>query len=491
MSERKLTPAERKAIKVRQRREAQVGYASNVLGLVAGTAALGSALKDERLASGGKVARSLYSAGKRVPRGPFTRLNAKGPKVAGALAAGAVGLQAANTAGDVVANRVLGRSAVEKNFNEQGISKAYVSPRSQNTGRGINIEKADKMDKKEFMQRNLSNAGLFAGGAGIGAGALTFSRGAKKYQASNNERTAPYLKNELKVNAREKSRVRDMMKNPNTPPSALRGAPVTLSLLEMSRKRLQEKQVANARNTKSLGRLKYGARAAGLAGAGLAAYGTKKQIDLARDIKSRGGVKKADRILKGAGERSASGSLGVVSNEAYNRGTKKYVDRKTAFNALAGATLGGYAGSKRSNKAALISAGAGAAGLGSLGRWLAGQQASDPKFRRKVEARVVDRALRNVKIASDARMKQGVSKAYRRFDPEADRQRRIGLYAGLGGGTALVLGAAGARRLKGSKVVIPKGGKKGLALLAAGAGAGALGAGAYKRGIELRNQPWN
>ena len=97
---------------------------------------------------------------------------------------------------------------------------------------------------------------------------------------------------------------------------------------------------------------------------------------------------------------------------------------------------------------------------------------------------------------------QNIEKAYRRFDPEADRQRRLGTYAGIAGGAGIVAGGVAAHGLKplGQAVVqdlksmksqgtlkrVRRGG------LAAGAALGAfgLGAAAYRRGIQVRNQPW-
>lgn len=98
-----------------------------------------------------------------------------------------------------------------------------------------------------------------------------------------------------------------------------------------------------------------------------------------------------------------------------------------------------------------------------------------------------------------------MEKAYRRFDSEADRQRRLGAYAGLGGGVAIV---AGDRARRGFEVVRQNKDAKGLknvrglklkgkgirgTLIATGVAgaAGALGAGSYKRGISRRNQPWD
>lgn len=87
------------ARKKRERTQAQVGLASNVVGLAAG-------------AWGTKDAYSAAKSRLKTKTGSTLKLKpvkvSRGTK---ALAAGALGLQVANVAGDVVANRVLARSA--------------------------------------------------------------------------------------------------------------------------------------------------------------------------------------------------------------------------------------------------------------------------------------------------------------------------------------------------------------------------------------------
>lgn len=94
----------------------------------------------------------------------------------------------------------------------------------------------------------------------------------------------------------------------------------------------------------------------------------------------------------------------------------------------------------------------------------------------------------------------------RNFNAEADRQRRLGAYAGIGAGTSLVAGAAAARGLsverfsnadgrlagiRGPQGKMTKkwlGTKAGLAALAAAAAAG--GAISYKHGVSERNRTY-
>lgn len=95
-----------------ERRQARIGLASNALGISAGTAALGEVARRPAFAQGGRVAQGISRAGnasgRLIPAAARRGLEAAGPK---RLAAGALALQAANLGGDVVANRVLARSA--------------------------------------------------------------------------------------------------------------------------------------------------------------------------------------------------------------------------------------------------------------------------------------------------------------------------------------------------------------------------------------------
>ena len=114
--------------KKRQKRQAQVGLASNILGIGAGAQGLYSAgheLKGKLDARKGKSnpkpaevkpknpeAKKVAGVrGKLRAVGESKKSWAKNPKTALYLAGGAVGLQAANLGGDLVANRVLAREA--------------------------------------------------------------------------------------------------------------------------------------------------------------------------------------------------------------------------------------------------------------------------------------------------------------------------------------------------------------------------------------------
>lgn len=130
-----------------------------------------------------------------------------------------------------------------------------------------------------------------------------------------------------------------------------------------------------------------------------------------------------------------------------------------------------------------------------------------PGSRRSVEQSVVD-ASSPVRVSGNGVNLDGrpgperIGK--RNFDAEADRQRRLGLYAGLGVGGGLVLGDAARRRLniQGSRlksggrrvrfdVPASRRGKAALAALALGSAAGVGGGvGAYRLGVSERNNPW-
>lgn len=109
----------------RNRTQARVGLATNAVGIGAGTAALGSALKSPNLPKpkGLKpitnALKPLKTAAKPITQAA-TRVRTLKPVAGatkwagqhkGAVAVGAVGLQTANLAGDAIANRVLARNA--------------------------------------------------------------------------------------------------------------------------------------------------------------------------------------------------------------------------------------------------------------------------------------------------------------------------------------------------------------------------------------------
>lgn len=86
---------------------------SNAVGITAGALGLAAALKDPRLGAkgAGKVARALHATGQKMPEISSRVAN---PKVAGALAAGAVGTQVANLGGDALIAGTLGKKPAKQ-----------------------------------------------------------------------------------------------------------------------------------------------------------------------------------------------------------------------------------------------------------------------------------------------------------------------------------------------------------------------------------------
>jgi hypothetical protein len=119
-----------------ERTQARVGLASNILGITAGAAALGTAVKNPALRrptagnAGPLTGRVLHRI--KSPRG-------KAALIAGG-AGGAIALQAANLGGDFVSNRVLSREAkMSKSIEQSIVSKSDDVDRG--TGIGVNLEK--------------------------------------------------------------------------------------------------------------------------------------------------------------------------------------------------------------------------------------------------------------------------------------------------------------------------------------------------------------
>jgi len=122
----KMNPAQSDLSTKRQKRErteARIGLGSNVVGIAAGTAGLHEAHR------GFKAAKFKAKTGQEMPeKVPKTKAGGKFKafkgKYAVPVAAGAVGLQAANLAGDAIANRVLARSAKKEPDVKGGVPTA-------------------------------------------------------------------------------------------------------------------------------------------------------------------------------------------------------------------------------------------------------------------------------------------------------------------------------------------------------------------------------
>jgi len=234
---------------------------------------------------------------------------------------------------------------------------------------------------------------------------------------------------------------------------------------------------------------------------GVGAYAASKL--LRQKAKDNGAVMKNDQsmISKASGDVSGSGhgkGLGAslaehgrqraAADDAF-RSTKSGGRLNIALGATSGGVVGGFVGSElhrnrrfKSKKAA-VGAGIGAASMGGLSALENSVSRHNTAYRRGIEKSLVD-----------------VSKAYRRFDPEADRQRRAGIYTGAGVAGAALAGREASnhfttRAVVGQKkargiVTKPGKGRLGLGLAALSGASGAFAANSYKNGLSARNQPW-
>jgi hypothetical protein len=176
---RKLSPDQSELSASRkkfERRQAQVGLASNIVGLAAGGASLYDTARNPVLR--GKTGTTFKPKDIRITR--KTK----------ALAAGALGLQAANLGGDVVANRVLARSAKKnekKKVKKSEISKvkfreAYGEAKraGYNAGRASDDMRSAARDARIVARRAKRATGVVGVAALAGAGGAGYYAGSKK-----------------------------------------------------------------------------------------------------------------------------------------------------------------------------------------------------------------------------------------------------------------------------------------------------------------------
>lgn len=126
----------------RERTQARIGLATNVVGLAAGAQGLGQAVADAKSKTK-SAAKPKGGATTIAPRTKVNRLKAASRtfnrKYAGPIALGAVGLQSVNLAGDAIANRVLARSAkkdVAKNDPKRELQLRALSA-AERTAKGL------------------------------------------------------------------------------------------------------------------------------------------------------------------------------------------------------------------------------------------------------------------------------------------------------------------------------------------------------------------
>jgi len=139
----------------KNRTQARIGLATNALGIAAGTEALVGATRKYRAA--GKVPSKALTPFKE-PKAPsglgraFSRVGEFGAKHPKALAGAAVGLQAANLAGDAVANRVLARNAKKKT----GVAKRQLAPiENGEVTKSVDIETTFEISKVDTDKRQV------------------------------------------------------------------------------------------------------------------------------------------------------------------------------------------------------------------------------------------------------------------------------------------------------------------------------------------------
>jgi len=445
ISKKRLT-AEQKAEQKKNQTQARVGLASNVVGLGAGGAGLYAASKVPAL-------RKKSGTVVNTPKYKIT------PKMRW-LAGGALGLQAANIGGDVVANRVLARSAAP--------TTPVKKSAGTRLGKLVGTGKVVRGDIPKSEVKNLlgasGNARLVenAGGWAVKPGSRLTARTSTPHEISSGVDGATHVK--LKSRTGGGLTTKGKVVYVGVPTTAAVGGTAAV----VNHKVRKDESITDT----------YISKADKTTGRG-------KSFQDMTDDEFEYKVRRATRKERAAGPVSGAVSGGVLGGMtgALVGNPNKGVGRRAAI----GAGVGG----------ALMAGGIHAANESKIR-----QIKRDPIMRYHAEGKLRQYdALKARAMAAKAR-REGVGKAYRRYDPEADRQRRLGLAAGGGLLGAGVLGQAAAKRVtadvKGSDLkkikglAIKPGKGRSAALYSLGAvGSGALGVGAYRRGVSERNNPWN
>lgn len=211
-------------------------------------------------------------------------------------------------------------------------------------------------------------------------------------------------------------------------------------------------------------------------GAAFGVIGTKAVYDQQRGLN-------AARKLRDAGLPQKMPAAPKVTR--LERGLKRIKAKpKYVLPALAATAVGGQ----------LVNAGLDAQSAHYFGRELVRGSKKPKEAAVKNDQSIVDVYIAKSDLGAGRGSDLDVSKRQRRFDPEGDRQRRLGIYEGAGVAGALGLTAAGAyelqqrglRRLARVNQPYAKGGAM---LAGAGASAG-LAALAHRRANSARNQRW-
>ena len=470
-----------------ERKQAQVGLASNIVGLTAGVAATAAAARNPALRQKG-VTNRFPGSNKVAPGGPVTGRLAqrlKSPvgraRLIRAGAAGALGLQVLNTAGDVVANRVLSREAkVEKSSRDKWKSDQKKIKAKVHGKVAADLERQKKHEQAEHK--------MAIDQAWMGVKHANLRRDLEMPLATAGSK--PVAKSEQSL----------ISKSEEVPG---RGSGVGQNLLSKRMGPVSDEEWEKGRKKDKRAHGAAGAISGGVLGAGLGAIGGAAWHD--SDAR-----KYNDAVFDNDLERRYAQSGKRPPN------FKPLPKRPRAGLRVGGAAAAG----------ALV--GGGLLALGS-------RKAVDHAYNQPENRRNVNRLRMMVDAADDeletysARTKAKRLKAEqkaaklekrdRNFDSESDRQRRLGLFTGAAAGGSALLGVNAARGTRiiratdeeGMKALtakpprpLPKGSQRGIAILAPGnglkrriasgagsAGLAALALAAYKHGQSENNRPWS
>lgn len=354
MSQR-LTAEEKR----RQKQQATIGLASNILGISAGTAALAASARNKAFKNPNNANNAGPVTSRMLTKIKMSPKNKKRLILAGA--GGAVGLQAANLGGDLVTNRVLAREVKKNDMTMISKAEGAVS----RNGYGVNLEKAEKAKKKSRpFQRDGQMGGALPLGAGVGIGAMGVMqrRGSKKAVAEAFQHRRDALDYTLASNKGVKSTnvATEKTRNANSKKIAEQKMLAQNSRMHASESMAQAKLLHNSGKKN----MKIGAGLAAVGASGLAydhARGKKNvnkayrrfdpEADRQRRMGQAQGVSLATGILAGAGAKKhfttelkhkGKDVLGIAAKPGQGR-------RGVALAGLSAiATAGGLASYKRS-----------------------------------------------------------------------------------------------------------------------------------------------
>lgn len=331
-----------------QKRQATVGLASNILGISAGTAALAASARNKAFKNPNNAKNAGPVTSRMLRKINMSPKNKKRLILAGA--GGAVGLQAANLGGDLVTNRVLAREVKKNDMTMISKAEGAIS----RNGYGVNLEKADKAEKKSRpFRRDGQMGGALPLGAGVGIGAMGAlqRRGARTAVMDSRQYRRDSVDSMLAANGKKRMSVANREKN----------MAMGHNLRHESDMKMAEARLLNSSGKKNM---KVGAGLAAVGASGLAydRYRAKGSINKAyrrfdpeadrqRRMGQAQGVSLATGILAGAGaKKHFTTDIKSGNKKVYGIAAKPGQGRRGV--ALAGlsaiATAGGLASYKRS-----------------------------------------------------------------------------------------------------------------------------------------------